>query len=168
MQIKARLLLQRHPHPSTRQLRVEGGQMIDDYIKVAPCLFCPQGSPDILGYHSVRSHFFGIGGKREISLPGHPRLLLSAALQDTSCSWQGFIPRLSDLNTKLCPRFGSSCQEILLSNQQIRALEQAGPSSLTALLRDGTSTQGCAAFSFLNDHIPQISPSWLSRLEVRQ
>ena len=120
MQIKARLLLQRHPHPSTRQLRVEGGQMIDDYIKVAPCLFCPQGSPDILGYHSVRSHFFGIGGKREISLPVHPRLLLSAALQDTSCSWQGFIPRLSDLNTKLCPRFGSSCQEIFFGRNRRR------------------------------------------------
>lgn len=85
MQIKARLLIQRHPHPSSRKLRVEGGsQTSDDYIKVAPCLFCPQGKPDILGHHSIRSHFFGIEGKREISLPVRPRLLLSAALQDTS------------------------------------------------------------------------------------
>lgn len=115
--------------------------MTDDYTKVAPCPFCPTRKAWCPGLLLHKIMFLWNWEKRETSLPVHKATTL-AALQDTSSGWQGFIPKLSDLNRKLCPQFGSSCQEILLSNQQIRAVEQAGPSIpyTFPLLRAGTGT----------------------------
>lgn len=97
---------QRHPLFSNRKLTIDGGgRMTQDRLHPrAPCSLCPQGRPDVLGHHSMKPCFFGIEEKRETSLPVHP-----------GCHfwwpWPGFISKLSDLNRKLSPQFGSSFQK---------------------------------------------------------